>query len=95
MPEKDKHIDPLPPIDHSLVKYHQFEKNFYEEHEDISALSNIQSIDLQQKINIKVISEQKKITIFNSSSIQSMIRIKIRGWKKYGYYILIKYCNSS
>jgi len=66
VPEKDKHIDPLPPIDHSLVKYHQFEKNFYEEHEDISALSNIQSIDLQQKINIKVSgpSPPKPVTSF-------------------------------
>ena len=54
MPEKDKHIDPLPPIDHSEIKYHKFEKNFYEEHQDIGSLSNIQVIDLQQKLNVKV-----------------------------------------
>ena len=55
VPDKDKHIDPLAAIDHSLIKYHAFEKNFYEEHSDISTLSNIQAIDLQQKLNLKVI----------------------------------------
>ena len=54
VPEKDKHIDPLEAIDHSQIKYHRFEKNFYEEHPDIATLSNIQAIDLQQKLNIKV-----------------------------------------
>ena len=54
VPDKDKHIDPLPPIDHSEIKYHKFEKNFYEEHNDISSLSNIQAIDLMHKLNVKV-----------------------------------------
>jgi len=54
VPDKDKHIDPLALIDHSTIKYHSFEKNFYEEHGDISSLSNIQAIDLQQKLNVKV-----------------------------------------
>jgi len=54
VPDKDKHIDPLAAIDHSLIKYHAFEKNFYEEHSDISTLSNIQAIDLQQKLNLKI-----------------------------------------
>ena len=53
-PDKDKNVDPLSAIDHTLIKYHVFEKNFYEEHPDISTLSNIQVIDLQQKLNIKV-----------------------------------------
>ena len=53
-PEKDKNVDPLSAIDHSLIKYHPFEKNFYEEHPDIATLSNIQVIDLQQKLNVKV-----------------------------------------
>ena len=54
VPEKNKHIDPLPPIDHSEIKYEIFTKNFYEEHPDISSLSRIQVIDLQQKLNVKV-----------------------------------------
>jgi len=53
-PEKNKHIDPLPPINHSDIKYENFAKNFYEEHPDISSLSKIQVIDLQQKHNVKV-----------------------------------------
>ena len=54
-PEKNRHIDPLPPIDHSEIKYENFTKNFYEEHPDIAGLSRIQVIDLQQKHNVKVI----------------------------------------
>ena len=54
VPDKDKHIDPLEAIDHSKITYHKFEKNFYEEHEDIAGLSSIQAIDLHQKLNIKV-----------------------------------------
>ena len=53
-PEKNKHIDPLPAIDHDEIKYEEFTKNFYEEHSDISGLSKIQVIDLQQKHNVKV-----------------------------------------
>ena len=34
-PEKNKHIDPLPAIDHNEIKYEEFTKNFYEEHSDI------------------------------------------------------------
>ena len=53
-PEKVKHIDPLPPIDHTQITYQPFAKNFYEEHPDIVGLSKIQVIDLQQKLNVKV-----------------------------------------
>ena len=53
-PEKNKHIDPLPAIDHSQITYQPFAKNFYEEHSDIVGLSKIQVIDLQQKLNVKV-----------------------------------------
>ena len=41
-PIKPKYIDPLPPIDHKAIDYKPFEKNFYNEHTDISSLSNIQ-----------------------------------------------------
>lgn len=53
-PEKDKRVDPLAALDHSAITYHKFEKNFYEEHPDIAALSSIQAIDLHHKLNIKV-----------------------------------------
>ena len=53
-PEKNKHIDPLPPINHEDIKYEEFAKNFYEEHPDIAGLSRIQVIDLQQKHKVKV-----------------------------------------
>lgn len=39
-PDKKKIIDPLPPMDHSLIEYKQFQKNFYIEHPEIKLLSN-------------------------------------------------------
>jgi ATP-dependent RNA helicase DDX42 len=54
VPEKNKIIDPLPPIDHSTIDYEPFEKNFYNEHEEISALSAEQSEELRRKLGIKV-----------------------------------------
>ncbi len=54
VPEKSKIIDPLPPIDHSTIEYESFEKNFYNEHENIKALSNDQVDDLRKTLGIKV-----------------------------------------
>lgn len=53
-PKKPKYIDPLPPIDHSTIEYSDFTKNFYQEHEDIAALSPSQVQDLRVKLGIKV-----------------------------------------
>ena len=53
-PPKSKHIDPLAAIDHSQIEYKPVEKSFYEEHADISGLSPIQVIDLQQKLGVRV-----------------------------------------
>ncbi|QQP39234.1 ATPdependent RNA helicase DDX42like, partial [Caligus rogercresseyi] len=53
-PRVPKTIDPLPPLDHSAISYKPFEKFFYKEHGDISSLSPIQVIDLQQKLGIKI-----------------------------------------
>ena len=47
-------IDPLPPIDHSEIKYAPFEKNFYAEHEDIRSLSNDQVNELRHKLGVNV-----------------------------------------
>ncbi|ESO99216.1 hypothetical protein LOTGIDRAFT_141957, partial [Lottia gigantea] len=52
--EKSKMIDPLPPIDHSDFNYQPFEKNFYNEHSEISTLSSDQVNDLRHKLSIKV-----------------------------------------
>lgn len=53
-PKKNKDIDPLPPIDHSEINYLDFEKNFYNVHDEISALTQAQVEDLRQKLGIKV-----------------------------------------
>ncbi|EZA57506.1 hypothetical protein DMN91_009851 [Ooceraea biroi] len=53
-PPKKKEIDPLPPIDHSEIKYEPFEKNFYNVHEEIASLSKQQIDDLKKTLGIKV-----------------------------------------
>ncbi|XP_048373085.1 ATP-dependent RNA helicase DDX42 isoform X3 [Sphaerodactylus townsendi] len=49
-----KIIDPLPPIDHSEIEYPPFEKNFYEEHEEITSLTPQQVVELRHKLNLRV-----------------------------------------
>ncbi|XP_067397123.1 ATP-dependent RNA helicase DDX42 isoform X2 [Emydura macquarii macquarii] len=49
-----KVIDPLPPIDHSEIEYPPFEKNFYDEHEEITSLSPQQIVELRHKLNLRV-----------------------------------------
>lgn len=53
-PPKKKEIDPLPPIDHSTIKYEDFEKNFYQVHEEIAKLTSEQVNELRRTFNIKV-----------------------------------------
>ncbi|CAG9806637.1 unnamed protein product [Chironomus riparius] len=53
-PTKKRYIDPLPPIDHSEIKYASFEKNFYVIHDEIAALTKVQKDDLRHKLGIKV-----------------------------------------
>ena len=47
-------IDPLPPIDHSEIDYTPFEKNFYIEPPDISALDTNQVNELRRTLGIRV-----------------------------------------
>ena len=47
-------IDPLPPIDHSDIDYEPFERNFYQEHEEIKALTNDQVDELRRTLGIRV-----------------------------------------
>ncbi|XP_055686439.1 ATP-dependent RNA helicase DDX42 [Lutzomyia longipalpis] len=53
-PPRRKDIDPLPPIDHSEIEYAPFEKNFYDPHEEIAALSAAQVDNLRKALGIKV-----------------------------------------
>lgn len=51
---KKKHIEPLAPIDHSQLRYEEFTRNFYTEHEEIAALS-VQQVDkIRKDLQIKV-----------------------------------------
>ncbi|XP_003748366.1 ATP-dependent RNA helicase DDX42 [Galendromus occidentalis] len=54
-PLKSKWIDPLPAIDHSLIQYQPFEKNFYDEHPEISNLTADEVQKLRTTLGIKVI----------------------------------------
>lgn len=53
-PAKKRFIDPLPPIDHSEIKYQPFEKNFYVMHEEIAAMNKTAKDELRHKLGIKV-----------------------------------------
>lgn len=53
-PKRNKEIDPLPPINHLEIQYNDFEKNFYNVHEEISRLSYEQVEELRHKLGIKV-----------------------------------------
>lgn len=53
-PTTKKMIDPLPPVDHTAIKYEPFEKNFYEEHREIRDLGAVQVDELLRKLALKV-----------------------------------------
>ncbi|TRY98961.1 hypothetical protein DNTS_001232 [Danionella cerebrum] len=53
-PTTKKIIMPLPPIDHSEIEYAPFEKNFYNEHEELSSLTGADVVQLRNKLNLKV-----------------------------------------
>ena len=53
-PARKRTIDPLPSIDHSLIEYKPFEKNFYVIHEEIAKLTKVQKDELRHKLGIKV-----------------------------------------
>ncbi|KAG8268476.1 ATP-dependent RNA helicase ddx42 [Homalodisca vitripennis] len=57
-PKKSKIIDPLPPIDHSEIKYSDFEKNFYTVHEEIAAMTEDQVNQLHNTLGLKVTGAQ-------------------------------------
>lgn len=47
-------IEPLPRIDHSMIDYAPFSKNFYHEHEEIASLPYGQVLELRKKLGIRV-----------------------------------------
>ncbi|XP_059619900.1 ATP-dependent RNA helicase DDX42 [Phlebotomus argentipes] len=53
-PPRKRDIDPLPFIDHSEIDYAPFEKNFYDAHEEITALSVAQVENLRKALGIRV-----------------------------------------
>lgn len=53
-PARKRSIDPLPSIDHSLIEYKPFEKNFYVLHEEIAIMTKVQKDELRHKLGIKV-----------------------------------------
>lgn len=53
-PPKKRTIDPLPPIDHSEIKYDAFEKNFYVPHEEIVNMKKDQIDSLRNTLGLKV-----------------------------------------
>lgn len=52
--KKLKYIDPLPPIDHSSIKYSEFGRNFYVEHEEIQSLDREKVEELRKKLEISI-----------------------------------------
>jgi len=52
-----REIEPLPPIDHSLIAYRDFNKIFYQEHSEIQKLTQEQGEELRSKLDIKVSGE--------------------------------------
>lgn len=75
-----KHIDPLPPIDHSTIQYEPFEKNFYEEHDGIRNLTGDQVEDLKIKLGIRVsgVSVPKPVCSFAHFSFDEKLMNVIR-----------------
>uniref|UniRef100_A0A0N5ADR4 RNA helicase n=1 Tax=Syphacia muris TaxID=451379 RepID=A0A0N5ADR4_9BILA len=61
-----KVIDPLPSIDHSTIDYAPFNKNFYEEHEQIRAMTSLKAFELRSRLNLKVagLNPQKPVSSF-------------------------------
>lgn len=53
-PDRNKIIDPLPPIDHATIEYKPFRGNFYNEHPEISSLTRQQVYELRKKYDLSV-----------------------------------------
>ncbi|EGC30233.1 hypothetical protein DICPUDRAFT_41749, partial [Dictyostelium purpureum] len=52
--KRKKIIEPLPPIDHSKEKYIEFNKYFYDEHEEITNLTEEKLFELRKELDIRI-----------------------------------------
>lgn len=53
-----KEIEPLARVDHSTITYPHIEKNFYQEHADIAALTPDQTMAIRQSLSLQVAGDQ-------------------------------------
>uniref|UniRef100_UPI0037E91C0E ATP-dependent RNA helicase DDX42 isoform X1 n=2 Tax=Semicossyphus pulcher TaxID=241346 RepID=UPI0037E91C0E len=79
-PTTKKIILPLPPIDHTEIDYPPYEKNFYNEHEELSNLTGTQVLDLRHKLNLRVsgAAPPKPSTSFAHFSFDEQLMHQIR-----------------
>ncbi|GAU96447.1 hypothetical protein RvY_07892 [Ramazzottius varieornatus] len=79
-PERSKHMELLSSFDHSQVDYPPFEKNFYEEHEEIKKLDTNQVNDLRKKLGIRVTgaSAPKPVASFAHFNFDELLMKAIR-----------------
>lgn len=77
--QKKKNIEPLPPIDHSQIQYEEFERNFYNEHDEISSLpaSQVDKIRKEYQIHVKGQDVPKPIISFAHLNFDSKLIDKI------------------
>lgn len=52
--KRDELLLPIPALDHSKIEYMEINKNFYQEHEQIAALSDAEVAELRRTMNITV-----------------------------------------
>lgn len=53
-PAPKKEIEPLARVDHDSISYQEIEKNFYEEHQDITALDETRVAAIRQELGLHV-----------------------------------------
>uniref|UniRef100_A0A914USU1 RNA helicase n=1 Tax=Plectus sambesii TaxID=2011161 RepID=A0A914USU1_9BILA len=75
-----KVIDPLPSVDHATIDYAPFERRFYAEHSDISALNHFQTEQLRETLNIKTsgLNVPKPVTSFAHFGFDEQLMNAIR-----------------
>lgn len=49
-----KKIEPIPALDHSQIKYPDFNKNFYTEHEDINLMTEEEVTAFRKELGISL-----------------------------------------
>lgn len=70
----------MPPVDHSLINYAPFSKNFYIQHPDITALNGTGVMDLLRKLNIRLsgISPPRPVCSFAHLNLDGALMEAIR-----------------